>query len=351
MTECDSVREILPAYLEGVALPAEVERVTAHLAVCQECGQEVRDLIKSQKLIRNLPEQDPPLWLKTRIMARIEEGVEEEEESGWGLSRLKEFLFSPLKVKIPLQAFSVLLVAVAVFYVYRVIQPELTIPRQAPQTVAPAPHEKGGPFLRSNRPDKADGYAIRGDEGQSPQKTAVEDGHKTAPGIEELLGGASRQPSSAPELKITEGMKDEMRRAILDPDPSKAKAAKAYPPSAPSAAAPAEDRTRAEQKSEGAKGTGFPSTKPEILAVTIHVADLGAGSKEVEAVFRDLNAPASRESKEGSSVISAEVSRQKAKEIVRRLAAAGQVQHISQLSEASPDKPVSIRIQLLQKQP
>lgn len=365
MTECDGVREILPAYLEGIALPAEAARVASHLATCQACSLEVRALMKSQKLIHSLPEVEPPTWLKTRIMARLEEGAEEEKEGAWGLSRLRDLFVYPLRIKIPLQALSVLLVAVAVFYVYRTIQPEMKPAQQPPQAVATIPLDKHGspsPAVGGlNRVDR-EKKAVPGEWPQEQRETGTQDVGKPAPGTSALPGSPSQQPAAPPALKMTEGMREEMRRAVLGSEPQKAKAAKAYVPGDERAlSAPPEDRARGESKAEAAKGTTAPVlaapqtaatvTKPEALAVTIKVKDVAAGSKEVEAVLRDLGAAATRESREGSNVISAEVSRQKAKEIVRRLASVGQLQHLGQLSETAPDRPVSIRIQVFQKQP
>jgi anti-sigma factor RsiW len=351
MTECDKIQEILPAYLEGLASPPQSEMVSSHLATCQTCGFVVKALMKSQKLIANLEEVEPPQWLRTRVMARLEEGVEQEENQKWSFERLRDLLLYPLKVKIPIQAFTVLLVAVVVVYVYRTIQPEVKLAQQAPQAVATAPVENGDSALKSQAKRRAEEPMVRSDQPESPTKTGIEDVAKPAPGIDGLLGGASQQPSSPPMLKITESMKDEMRRAVAEPEPKKTKAAKVFIPAAPGISEPGEQRAGAEAKTEAAKGTAAPVTRPETLAVTVQASNSVAGAKEVEAILRALNAPIVTESREGSSIISTEVPLQKAREIIRRLNAVGQIQQRGQLSETAPDKAVAVRILVLQKHP
>lgn len=358
MTECDKIQEILPAYLEGLASPPESEMVASHLMSCQECSLTVKTLMKSQKLIANMEEMDPPPWLKTRIMARIEEGVWEEEKEKWNLGRLRDLLFYPLRVKIPLQAFSVLLVAVVVAYVYRTIQPEVRPTQQAPRAVAIAPLEKEYSAPKAERQHKIEERTVRGEQPQGPTKTGNEDVGKPAVGIDGLLRSSGPQPSSSPPvLKLPQPLKEDAPLAAPEPEGRKTRSAKAFVPSAPSAPAPSENRAHVDQKAfgekkaEADKGSIASPIRPEMLTLSVQVNDIKAGSNSVEAVLRDLNAPVSRESREGSSVISTEVPLQKAKEIISRLNSVGQVRQKGQISETPTDRTVSLKIQVLQKQP
>lgn len=347
MTECDKIQEILPAYLEGLSSQPESEMVSSHLASCQVCGSTVKALMKSQKLIANLDEVEPPPWLKTRIMARLEEGVEQEKEEKWNLQRLKNLLLYPLKVKIPLQAFTVLLLAVAVFYVYRTIQPEVKLLGEAPQAVPAAPVQKEVSDQKREE-TKTQGRTAGSSEPQAPAKIGPEGGDSWPANVREIF-----RNTAPPQTSLPPG--PQAPSEIKKDQDLEAKATKSVPPgisSTPRAAPAVEDRAH-EGKTEMEKGKNLLAAKrQEGLALTVHVNDIKAGSTDVEAVLRDLNAPVARESREGSSVISTEVPAQRAREIIRRLNGIGQVQQKGQLSnDTAPDKTVSVRIQVLQKQP
>lgn len=355
MTECDKIQEILPAYLEGLASPPEWQMISSHLASCQECANAVKVLMKSRKLIANLEEVEPPAWLKTRIMARLEEGIEQEEEKGRGFKRLKDLLLYPLKIKIPLQAFTVLLVAIAAVYVYRTIQPGVKQAEQAPQAVATSPVGKGGEPLKTDIRPKMQERAADDEQTQPAAKTAGEDGEKWPAGIREIFRGSpTQQPPSPPTAKLPqETTKDREVQITAEAEAKRAKSPKAFLSGAPIVSsapspAPEEERARTEQKAEMEKGRAAVAAKQEALALTIQVDDIKTASNDVEAVLRDLNSPVSRE---GSSVIRTEVPAQKAKEIIKRLNAVGRLHQKGQLSETATDKNIAVRIQILQKQP
>jgi hypothetical protein len=363
MTECEKIQEILPAYLEGLASPTESEMVSSHLASCTECNATVQALMKSQKVITNLEKVEPPPWLKTRIMARLEEGVEQEEEKRWGFGRLRDLLLYPLKVKIPLQAFAVLVVAVMALYVYRTTQPEVRLAEPPAKEVATAlaPGEGKDATPRAESLQKAEERPTPG--GQEPQspspapaKLGAEEVGTWPSGIREIFRNSpTQQPASPPALKMSEGtVKDQDHlQAASEEEPRKKAKSPALAVSgdpggsgAMSAPTPGENRGRGVAKAEAEKGA-----RQETLTLAVHMADAKAGVNDVEAVLRNLGAPVTRELKEGSSIISTEVASPKVKEIIKRLSGLGQVQQQSQYSETVSDRPVSVKIQILQKQP
>ena len=365
MTECDKIQEILPAYLEGLASPTESEMVSSHLTSCTECNSTVQALMKSQKVITNLEEVEPPPWLEARIMARLEEGVEQKQEKRWSFGRLRDLLLYPLKVKIPLQAFAVLVVAVMAVYVYRTTQPEVRLPEQPAKEVAtaPAPGEKKDTGPRAESLQKAEERPTRGGQeppspSPAPAKPGADEVGKWPSGIREIFKSSpTEQPASPPSLKMSEGMiKDRGDlQAVSESEPRKK--AKLAPPSSPSASgtmnapSPGEDRGRSDAKAEAEKGVSTATAaRRETFTLAVQVADIKAGVNDVEAVLRQLGAPVTRESKEGSSVINTEVAPSKVKEIIKRLSGLGQVQQKSQYSETVSDRPVSVKIQILQKQ-
>jgi anti-sigma factor RsiW len=367
--ECDKIQEILPAYLEGLASPAESEMVSSHLASCPECNSTVKALMKSQKLIANLEDVEPPPWLKTRIMARLEEGIEQEEAEGWSFRRLKDLLLYPLKVKIPLQAFAVLVVAVVAVYVYKTTQPELQTTVLNPKsaaTLSPSAEKKDSDLRLegAQKPERNAAAGTRQSQEQSPPespaKLGAEEGRGWPSGIREIFKASpARQPAPSQTEKASESTvkdQDSLQTASEPETTKKAKSAKMAPANVPHATgvpAPTEELARStDAKTEVEKGKSIISgASHETVTLTIQVADIKAGTSDAEAVLRSLGASVAKEAREGSSLLSSEVSSSKAKEIVRRLGTVGQVQQKGQLSDQTSDKPVSLRIHVLQKQP
>lgn len=114
---CHEIEERLSAYLDD-ALPAEErKRLEEHLTACPSCARSLADLRKTVGLVRDLEEVEPPPWLKQKIMNR----VREEAAPKRGILRA---LFFPLHIKVPVQAFALILVAVLAFQVYRTGEPE-----------------------------------------------------------------------------------------------------------------------------------------------------------------------------------------------------------------------------------
>lgn len=138
--KCRDIEEKLPAYHEGCTLSSEeTSLVEAHLKICPQCSSSLDDLIKTMHLIKELPEIDPPPWFTQKVMAR----VHDETEKRRGLVKK---LFYPFHVKIPIEAFATLMVALLGIYIYQSTQPEtgtISRARQArveqaiPETIAP----------------------------------------------------------------------------------------------------------------------------------------------------------------------------------------------------------------------
>jgi hypothetical protein len=115
---CNEIESRLPAYLEHLLSPEEKETIEGHFASCPRCSRVCEDIRKTQGLVQDLPEVEPPPFFEQRIMS----GVREEAAQKQGILRK---LFYPLYIKIPIQAFATLLVAVMAFSIYRTVMPEL----------------------------------------------------------------------------------------------------------------------------------------------------------------------------------------------------------------------------------
>jgi hypothetical protein len=115
---CNKIESRLPAYLEHLLSPEEKETIEGHLASCADCSRVCEAIRKTQGIVQNLPEVEPPPFFEQRIMS----GVREEAAQKQGILRK---LFYPLYIKVPIQAFATLLVAVMAFSIYRTVMPEL----------------------------------------------------------------------------------------------------------------------------------------------------------------------------------------------------------------------------------
>jgi len=117
---CSDIEKQLPAYLEGDLSSVEMEELRDHLASCENCRKALEDLNKTGRLVHDLEEVSPPPRLKSQIMAR----VREEADGKRGI--LRKFFF-PLYIKIPVQAFAVVVISVFAFYLYRQDVPQMRI--------------------------------------------------------------------------------------------------------------------------------------------------------------------------------------------------------------------------------
>ncbi|MBN1612960.1 MAG: DUF2275 domain-containing protein [Deltaproteobacteria bacterium] len=115
---CRQIEDLLPAYLEDVLSPQEKQCVQEHLRACESCSRALADLEATGKLLKGIEEVEPPPWLKAKIMSRLK------EEGGWK-ERLYRRLFEPFYIKIPIQVFATVLIAVLAFSVYMKEEPEL----------------------------------------------------------------------------------------------------------------------------------------------------------------------------------------------------------------------------------
>jgi hypothetical protein len=109
--KCDEVQPHLSDYLDMAAEGPRAKGIEIHLNNCPLCSEEFAGLLQCRQLVSALPEVEPPVGFTTRVMANVMEIAT--ETSLW--SRL----FSPLKLRIPLQASTVVLIAVLSFYVYQ----------------------------------------------------------------------------------------------------------------------------------------------------------------------------------------------------------------------------------------
>lgn len=119
----------MPFYLDDSLSGAEKLAVEEHLNSCARCSKTLVELSETQSVVSNLAEVEPPPWFKQKIMARVREEAEK-----------KSFVqkwFYPLRIKIPVQIFATIFIAVLAVYIYRTGEEQMktVMPLSAPAPV------------------------------------------------------------------------------------------------------------------------------------------------------------------------------------------------------------------------
>ena len=108
---CGEVQKYLADFLDKSLDNERARAIEDHLAACSRCSEEMASLAECQRLVSGLPAVELPLGFTNRVMARVREAANP--------PRLWERLFLPLRIKIPLQATAVVLIAVLAAYIYQ----------------------------------------------------------------------------------------------------------------------------------------------------------------------------------------------------------------------------------------
>jgi hypothetical protein len=111
MKKCEDIKNSLPLYLDNSLSGGDKKAVEEHLKACPQCTKELTLLSKAQTLVNNLDTVDPPPWFKQKIMARVREEAEKKSPV--------QKLFYPLRIKLPVQIFATICIAVLAVYIYR----------------------------------------------------------------------------------------------------------------------------------------------------------------------------------------------------------------------------------------
>jgi hypothetical protein len=113
---CEELQTHLPDLLEKSLDIERAEAIENHLGTCSLCRAEVASLAECQQLVSALPLVEPPVNFTHRVMSEVREIANP--------PRLWERLFFPFRVKLPLQATAVILIAILAAYIYQHEQPQ-----------------------------------------------------------------------------------------------------------------------------------------------------------------------------------------------------------------------------------
>src|SRR5215510_15081720 len=288
---CADVQKDLSDFLEKSVDNERARTIEDHLAICSLCNEELAGLAECQRLVSSLPMVEPPLGFTSRVMARVREA--EHPPSLW------ERLFWPLRIKIPLQATAVVLIALLAAYIYQkeplqheplvALQPENSY-RDANETDRFVPSSAQAPTAHSKMKEVAEQSQPRI---QKFKDSVQLKGDESSPKSDEQDKGVAGVLPNAPETTRPE---DQVRSpATLSPTPLQEKSSVAS-----EAASLRREQSSSSQELQ-AKGALAPAPPPERQILSKDAASAAKSSFYPEA--RERSAAASLDSVRRSTVM------------------------------------------------
>ena len=338
--DCKRIEEKLPAYLERALPPEEEKLIEAHVAACPNCRITLENLVQAGKLVRELEEAEPPPWLKQRVMARVRE--ERERREGF-LRRL----FYPLHIKIPATALATVLIAVFAVYVFRAVEPETRYLHKAPSEPGLAAPEKEALKSHEALPLKVtvpearrekDRIIVSEAERENVRKQISSEKKDTQPKPAEQAVAERKMAGrleAAPGVSTYAGKREAPVAKSAVPQAKEEKvllgAAVKDAERAPTVAA----KVRAE-------APGGP-----VYVLSLYVRDPAAVMGDVERMLVGSGAgKVTREFRDGTGIVTAEIEAGKTKEIFEKLKSLGEVRETGE-TPGPPAGPIAIKIEVL----
>ncbi len=346
---CNEIENRLPAYLENLLSPEEKKNIEGHLASCPRCSRAYEDLKKTEEIVQDLTEVEPPPFFEQRIMSRVREEAAQKQ----GILRK---LFYPLYIKIPIQALATLLVAVIAFSVYRTVIPELK--DLAPPAITLTEPVKDQATAESRKVPVAPAAAtpvMRTPAADLPEKKqprfvapAIENGAKTdqaagSPSPLQEERGLSMKPA-APAMKAREKEGLTLRAETLSKAQDKAGRQEFE-------TSPPEYKRKGKMAHIGAAPapsqiTSATAAKRATFDLTIQVRDVPIAVREVEERLGQANGRIiERQRRDGREFLKAEVAAQNLATFLDRIEAIGRVK-VEKSPHDVPDGLVTINIEI-----
>jgi len=115
--DCSAIQELLSEYIDGALDVKAKEAVEKHIAVCENCNQELASLSAVVEELGSLDQVKAP--------ADFLEKIHERMEPHFSIDRLIRKLFVPFHIKIPLELAAAATVMILVVLVLNIQQPEI----------------------------------------------------------------------------------------------------------------------------------------------------------------------------------------------------------------------------------
>ena len=209
--DCIKINEKLSAYIENQLDPEEQKNVNHHLKTCQNCRTALRDLRKTIEYARSIEETEPPAWLAQKIMAKVRE---ESEKKG-----ILKKLFYPFHIKIPLEVFATITIAVIAVFVFKAMQPVMK-QTEIPLKDTAAPREELPGVVKEQGPDSRgmSSQAMRPGKNESIGEKEVVPAAKAGMNKSVVRDSLSSEMESKKEMRAftpeTAGMLKQVRQVI-----------------------------------------------------------------------------------------------------------------------------------------
>ncbi|PKN69643.1 MAG: hypothetical protein CVU54_09935 [Deltaproteobacteria bacterium HGW-Deltaproteobacteria-12] len=298
MKNCKDLEKYLPLYPDDLLSDSDRQFVEEHIKSCPQCAKALSQLQKTEKLVQNLAEVEPPAWFKQKIMT----GVRAEAEK-------KSFArkwFYPLRIKIPVQIFATVFIAVLAVYIYRSgDQMKEVVPLSTPAPVAEV-QEKQLPEQKTK---------TAANESLQPKEQFIQ--KKEAPGEQ------ARTKEAAPVRDAKEQFAADMKAD---------KSATPPPPAVKSAEIPAAEMEKkkdapvlgAAMKAGRALKEQSVTVSPNVL---LKVADAVSAAAEVEKLLIKYEAKiVTRIRKPDKIILTAELNKQQINDLTVQLKSIGQLE-------------------------
>ncbi len=115
---CGYPKDNISAYIDGELSQKDRTLAEDHIGSCEECALYLKELRNTVSTVKTVEEAEPPTWLTQKVMAKVREEVDEEKG-------LLHKLFFPLHIKLPLEAFATIAVAITALFIFKAVKPEI----------------------------------------------------------------------------------------------------------------------------------------------------------------------------------------------------------------------------------
>jgi hypothetical protein len=297
MKNCKEIENNLPLYLDSLLTGADKQALEEHLKSCPRCTEALIQLSKTQTLVNDLTEVEPPAWFKQKIMAKVRE--ESEKKS------LVQKWFYPLRIKIPVQILATVCIAVLAVYIYRAGEEQIkeVVPSSAPVPVMEV--------QKSQLPEQKMKTSV--DENIQKEDQVIEKKGMPREKVREVAVDAAKDVNKQVVTNI-EADKYESAPAAKSVEQSGAELEKKKESNILGAAMKASRAPRAQSV--------MPSTK-----VLLKVADIDTAVGQVEKLLIKYEAKnINRQTTQGKVIMTVELKNQKTNDFTTRLKTIGQVE-------------------------
>jgi anti-sigma factor RsiW len=304
--KCHSIGEKLSAYIENHLSSEERVQREEHLGTCRHCRASLEDLKKTMEFTREIEEVEPPPWLTQKVMNKIRE---ERQKKG-----ILQRLFSPLHIKVPLEAAAMIAIVVVAVYVYKNLQPEGMLKEKPADPVLSQEEEQ-----RGEREDQL--FIFKEEQPAAPEPVKKQVSEQEAG----IVSGEIAPPAE----------KDDV----------------AAPQRAPGVSYRGMDSEMMEKKSKSVpeEETAYVKEKKETAFFTIHVEDTERALKDLDKIFKAFDMRyVDKESLEGKDIIAAEVESQYLNDLNEKLKTIGRIEEKKEMLQHPVGK-VQVRIEIVRK--